>query len=122
MSTTETVQRVLAEFGIEAVYSGEDGIHSWRCQYPEVYGPCDCLNELLAALQESGALRSDDEQEVWRRVQGFRERAVIAERTLDEVAVLTDSNAVPIMKMTGEFMADRLDQIGVLVKEARARR
>ena len=35
-----TVIRVLAEHGL----SGNDGeFHSWRCAYPDIYGPCTCV-------------------------------------------------------------------------------
>lgn len=43
----ETLRRVLAENGI-----GEagDGLHSWRCSYPHIYGPCDCLDGLIGDI------------------------------------------------------------------------
>ena len=27
-----------------------DSLHSWRCEYPEMYGPCDCLKETARDL------------------------------------------------------------------------
>lgn len=36
-------------------------IHSWRCEYPDAYGPCDCLSEtarvILDALNATRASR-----------------------------------------------------------------
>lgn len=29
-----------------------DGIHSWRCQYPDKYSPCDCFKKALDELEE----------------------------------------------------------------------
>lgn len=33
------VERTFVEYGDEA----GRGIHSWRCEYPDRYGPCDCV-------------------------------------------------------------------------------
>ncbi len=33
--------RALEANGITA--TAPDGMHSWRCEYPDRYGPCDCL-------------------------------------------------------------------------------
>ena len=43
----ERIERVLRENDV-----GEVGgyLHSWRCSYPEQYGPCACLAELVADL------------------------------------------------------------------------
>jgi hypothetical protein len=27
-----------------------NGFHSWRCEYPDLYGKCDCFQELLTDL------------------------------------------------------------------------
>lgn len=27
-----------------------DGIHGWRCEYPDRYGRCDCLTDLIGDL------------------------------------------------------------------------
>lgn len=27
-----------------------DGIHGWRCEYPDRYGRCDCLTDLIDDL------------------------------------------------------------------------
>lgn len=26
-----------------------NSIHGWRCEYPDRYGPCDCVNEVARA-------------------------------------------------------------------------
>ena len=49
--TSDEVERVLRENGLTdkpADYG--DGIHSWRCEYPDVYGPCTCFAELRDEL------------------------------------------------------------------------
>lgn len=30
----------------------DSSIHSWRCEHPETYGPCDCFQELVRELAE----------------------------------------------------------------------
>jgi hypothetical protein len=42
----ETITRVLVENGV----SGNLDMHSWRCQYPERYGECDCVADLIDDL------------------------------------------------------------------------
>jgi hypothetical protein len=37
----ELVSYGLAEFG---------ELHAWRCRYPDIYGPCTCLDELTDDL------------------------------------------------------------------------
>ena len=32
----------------------DSSIHSWRCEHPETYGPCDCFQELVRELAEVG--------------------------------------------------------------------
>ena len=27
-----------------------NGIHSWRCEHPDRYGPCDCVNEVTRSM------------------------------------------------------------------------
>ena len=50
-ATVKLVMRVLSEQGGDA----GSGMHSWRCEYPDRYGKCDCLDEaaraILAALR-----------------------------------------------------------------------
>lgn len=51
----DQIARVLAESDVTAAFGS--GIHSWRCEYPERYGPCNCLDGLiddLAALFNGG--------------------------------------------------------------------
>ena len=39
-------------------------IHSWRCEHPETYGPCDCFQELvreLAEVERAAAARALEE-------------------------------------------------------------
>jgi hypothetical protein len=49
----DRVRKVLVEWGCEPGASP----HGWRCEYPERYGDCDCLNEMandvLRALNRS---------------------------------------------------------------------
>ena len=28
----------------------DSSIHSWRCEYPDIYGACDCFGEMLRDL------------------------------------------------------------------------
>jgi hypothetical protein len=51
-----TLRQVLADNGISG---NHDGLHSWRCAYPDRYGECSCeaelIGDLVAALQTEGA-------------------------------------------------------------------
>lgn len=29
----------------------DSSIHSWRCEYPDRYGPCSCFQDLVADLE-----------------------------------------------------------------------
>lgn len=46
-----TIARVIVEEG----GAPGNGLHSWRCEYPERYGACDCVEEtareIVAALR-----------------------------------------------------------------------
>jgi uncharacterized Zn finger protein len=45
------IERVLRENGLTDQPDKYDGdIHSWRCSYPDIYGPCSCFAELLDDL------------------------------------------------------------------------
>lgn len=44
MSGRDAIEKALAENGVDS------GIHSWRCEYPDRYGPCTCLEELVDDL------------------------------------------------------------------------
>lgn len=35
---------MLVDWGVN---EPRQGIHGWRCAYPENYGPCDCLDQLV---------------------------------------------------------------------------
>lgn len=54
-ATVAAVERVLRANGLsEQPGQYDSDIHSWRCSYPEMYGPCSCFQELrdeLAALR-----------------------------------------------------------------------
>lgn len=48
---TDEIERILREHGLTDEPSKYDGsIHSWRCEYPDRYGRCDCFAELVADL------------------------------------------------------------------------
>lgn len=40
----------------------DGSMHSWRCSYPDVYGPCDCFAELVNDLASILAQRIRDER------------------------------------------------------------
>ena len=48
------LNQVLIEYGM-----GGEGIveafelHSWRCYYPDIYEPCDCIKRLLDDMVEA---------------------------------------------------------------------
>lgn len=42
------ITTALAENGVNS--RAPSGIHSWRCEYPDRYGPCSCLDELVDDL------------------------------------------------------------------------
>ena len=46
MSARDDVVIVLAE----SCLSTPGGFHSWCCEHPDMYGPCDCLDELVNDL------------------------------------------------------------------------
>lgn len=43
----ERLRVVLAENGVDEAPAT---LHSWRCEYPERYGKCDCIAELVTDL------------------------------------------------------------------------
>ena len=50
----EAIERELLAAGLSDKPDEYDSnIHSWRCEYPERYGPCDCLGELVRDLAEA---------------------------------------------------------------------
>ena len=46
----EALMQVLRENDVLSL----DGIHSWRCQYPDEYGPCQCADQVTDAILEAG--------------------------------------------------------------------
>lgn len=48
MSARADIERVLRENGVNE----QDGMHSWRCAYPETYGACSCFEELVNDLMK----------------------------------------------------------------------
>lgn len=45
------IERVLRENGLtDRPDKYDSSIHSWRCEHPDRYGPCDCFAELVADL------------------------------------------------------------------------
>lgn len=73
--TENKEQDVQRRTGVEGVLRGagltdrpeefDDGIHGWRCQYPERYGRCTCFTELI---DDVAALTRRREVEVLREV------------------------------------------------------
>lgn len=50
---SETVEAVLRGAGLtDKPGELDSSIHSWRCEHPETYGHCDCLQELVRELAE----------------------------------------------------------------------
>ena len=41
------IRKALSEWGIEGNLGD---VHGWRCQYPDIYGQCDCVDRLIADL------------------------------------------------------------------------
>ena len=39
--------KLLPEYGVGPTFS-RDGIHGWRCEYPDCYGPCECFDEVIS--------------------------------------------------------------------------
>ena len=46
--TYYAVKNVLGEYGISGKYNG--GPHTWRCERPDVYGECTCIDDLVKDL------------------------------------------------------------------------
>lgn len=57
----ESIRRVLIENGVESTEN--QGLHGWRCRYPESYGrgPCDCFASLMDDLMTADAILGADE-------------------------------------------------------------
>lgn len=58
MSTEPTAVEVIAEALLAEGAAPGSSLHSWRCEYPDRYGECDCVpqtaKEILAALKAAG--------------------------------------------------------------------
>lgn len=51
MAHSGEIERVLRENGLtDRPDLYDSSIHSWRCEHPDRYGPCDCFAELVADL------------------------------------------------------------------------
>lgn len=59
--TFEIIRSALAAeaagFGLP---QGADGLHSWRCEYPDVYGACECFDEFVTECAVAIASRLSD--------------------------------------------------------------
>lgn len=44
-----TIRGVLIAHGVDSTEN--QGLHGWRCRYPENYGPCTCFDDLVADLE-----------------------------------------------------------------------
>ena len=44
----EVIRGVLVAYSIDATHN--QGLHGWRCEYVERYGPCYCFDELVDDL------------------------------------------------------------------------
>lgn len=56
------VRQTLIDHGVDSVEN--QGLHGWRCRYPDTYGggPCDCFDELVAALLAVPEAQEDDRE------------------------------------------------------------
>ena len=54
-NAVELVAKVLIQEGA----APGNSLHGWRCEYPERYGPCDCVKQtaqrIVSTLQEADA-------------------------------------------------------------------
>ena len=48
MTLRERLLKALQDNAADVVEN--QGLHGWRCQYPEAYGACDCVERLLDDL------------------------------------------------------------------------
>lgn len=58
---TRVAEIILAEGG-----GPGNSIHGWRCEYPERYGPCDCVQELAVLIVDGLAHLGDDIEKIIR--------------------------------------------------------
>jgi hypothetical protein len=45
------VEEILAEYGLRTY--DRDGIHRWRCEWPDRYGPCECFADMMQAIRDA---------------------------------------------------------------------
>lgn len=66
---TEQLRTYLEEVGLtDRPEQYGDGIHGWRCELPDLYGRCDCLDNVVAdlvKLMEAAVKRG--QAEAWER-------------------------------------------------------
>lgn len=55
--TREDIRRILDENAVTSLEN--QGLHSWRCQYPEQYGACHCVEGLIEDLFEASQPEPD---------------------------------------------------------------
>ena len=58
-SDLETLTTFFAEQGVS---EPGNSLHSWRCEYPDRYGECACVEEMITDLLASDWLRERDRQ------------------------------------------------------------
>ena len=56
-SDLETLTTFFAEQGVS---EPGNSLHSWRCEYPDRYGECACVEEMITDLLSSDWLRERD--------------------------------------------------------------
>lgn len=58
--TRELIATCLQAVGItDEPYKYGDGIHSWRCEYPDRYGKCDCFEDAINYFYNAGLRITD---------------------------------------------------------------
>lgn len=102
-SLTQTVREALAAAltsnGVGR--SAPDGIHSWRCEYPNVYGPCTCFAELLDDLVAAVTLRLDAAERVVEAAEAYRWPALTNTRPGKRLAAALDAYRATTGQETG---------------------
>jgi hypothetical protein len=52
---SEAAVRAAAKVLLDEGGGPGNSIHSWRCEYPDRFRPCDCVNEIARAMLEAAA-------------------------------------------------------------------
>lgn len=68
---SETTPRAAVDAAVKALLDDGAGpgnsLHSWRCEYPDIYGECDCVQEtareITAAVVEALGVREETRSE-----------------------------------------------------------